>query len=199
MTILSQGAEAIIELKDNKIYKSRIAKSYRHVDLDNNLRLTRTKKEIKVIKLLNSLNINVPKLFSSDDKTTIVMEYIDGKRLRDYLIENIKYKKYLKIIGEWLATMHNEGIIHGDLTTSNMLLDKNQKLFLIDFGLSFFSNKLEDKAVDIHLLKQAIQSTHYQHVDLFYNEFLKGYNSKNKDLDVFKRLDVVEKRGKNKH
>ncbi len=198
MTIISQGAEATITLKDGKIFKSRISKSYRNNILDDKLRSSRTKIEKKVIEKLNSLGINVPKFFGIENKYDLVIEFIEGERLRDALSKNTENKKYLNLVGEWLAIMHNEGIIHGDLTTSNILLDKNKKIFLIDFGLSFFSKKIEDKAVDIHLLKQAIKSTHYQNVIEFYDEFVKGYNSETENPEVFERLKIVEKRGKNK-
>lgn len=198
MTIISQGAEATITLKDGKIFKSRIPKSYRNPILDDKLRSSRTKIEKKVIEKLNSLGINVPKFFGIENKYDLVIEFIEGERLRDALSKNTENKKYLNLVGKWLAIMHNEGIIHGDLTTSNILLDKNKKIFLIDFGLSFFSKKIEDKAVDIHLLKQAIESTHYQNVIEFYDEFVKGYNSETENPEVFERLKIVEKRGKNK-
>jgi len=195
--ILSQGAEAIIELIDNKVHKKRIVKSYRHPDIDKKIRSSRTKREIKVINKLNELNINVPMLYGCNDKYTIVMEFIDGVRLRDVLIQNTINKIYLQQLGQWLSIMHENGIIHGDLTTSNLMVDKNNKLFLIDFGLSFFSSKIEDMAVDIHLLKQAIESTHYLHVDEFYKAFIENYNWIDSEK-VIMRLEQVEKRGRNK-
>ncbi|MDD3175643.1 MAG: KEOPS complex kinase/ATPase Bud32 [Candidatus Nanoarchaeia archaeon] len=196
MEIISQGAEAVIELIDGKIHKKRISKSYRHPKLDNKIRIFRTKREQKVMKKLSELGVNVPKLFSSEDEYTIVMEYVDGKRLRDELPMQ---KDKLILVGEWLAKMHDEGIIHGDLTTSNILLDKKDNLFLIDFGLSFFSQKIEDMAVDIHLLKQAFQSTHYKEADELFEQFLKGYSGA-KNLDkIMLQLNEVQLRGKNKH
>jgi TP53 regulating kinase and related kinases len=200
MVILSQGAEAIIELIDGKVHKKRISKSYRHKDIDDTLRTQRTKREIKVIKKLIDLGTNVPKLYPTKDKFEIIMDFIDGKRLRDVLLENPNEKKYFNLVGEWLAKMHENGIMHGDLTTSNLMVDKNKDLFLIDFGLSFFSEKVEDMAVDIHLLKQAIESTHYKNVEEFYSVFEKSY-TKNCSLSekVFDRLKEVELRGRNKN
>lgn len=198
MTILSQGAEAVIELIEDKVHKKRLSKSYRNAIIDEKIRSQRTNREKKVIKRLRELNIPVPETFPTDEKYIIVMEFIDGKRLRDVLIENASKKNYLKQVGEFVRIMHDNGIIHGDLTTSNILVDKKNKLFLIDFGLSFFSDKVEDKAVDIHLLKQAIESTHYKHVEEFYSEFEKGYGLDSLSEEVFKRLHDVELRGRNK-
>ena len=97
-------------------------------------------------------------------------------------------------LGKQTALLHKNNIIHGDLTTSNTILSED-KLFIIDFGLGFISTKIEDKAVDLHLIKQALEAKHFQnHTDLFTN-FLKTY----KDEEVIKRLEVVEKRGRYKH
>ncbi len=148
------------------------------------------------MKKLSELGVNVPKLFPSEDEYTIVMEYVDGKRLRDEL--PVKKDKLI-LVGEWLAKMHDEGIIHGDLTTSNILLDKNDNLFLIDFGLSFFSQKIEDMAVDVHLLKQAFQSTHYKEADELFEQFLKGYSGAKHLEKIMLQLNEVQLRGKNKH
>ena len=105
----------------------------------------------------------------------------------------------MKQIGEWIALLHNNAIMHGDLTTSNMLINEEGKLFLIDFGLSFQSTKLEDKAVDIHLLEQALESTHYKDKEQLFVAFMKGYEQSEDYYKVLERLDEVRKRGKNKH
>jgi len=133
MTILSQGAEAVIELIEDKVHKKRLSKSYRNAIIDEKIRSQRTNREKKVIKRLRELNIPVPETFPTDEKYIIVMEFIDGKRLRDVLIENASKKNYLKQVGEFVRIMHDNGIIHGDLTTSNILVDKKNKLFLIDY------------------------------------------------------------------
>jgi tRNA A-37 threonylcarbamoyl transferase component Bud32 len=100
-------------------------------------------------------------------------------------------------IGNKVAMMHNLGIIHGDLTTSNMIYDK--KIFLIDFGLSYFSEKIEDKAVDIHIFRQAIESKHHTVYKKAYKLFLEGYKQKSNNYDeIIKRLETVESRGRNK-
>jgi len=94
--------------------------------------------------------------------------------------------------------LHNEGIIHGDLTTSNMMVSEGE-VFLIDFGLSFFSDKVEDKAVDLHLLRQAIESKHHTVYETAFAEVLKSYeeNCEN-SKEVLKRFEIVESRGRNK-
>lgn len=136
------------------------------------------------------------------DKTKISMPFIDGKKLSIHLdkFPPAKQKSILKQIGKDIAKLHKENIIHGDLTTSNMILQKD-KIFLIDFGLGYFNGKYEDKAVDIHLLKQALEAKHFKNWKTLFKEFEKGYNSINKteSKKVFERLKAVEKRGRYKH
>ncbi|NCC71016.1 Kae1-associated serine/threonine protein kinase [bacterium] len=95
--------------------------------------------------------------------------------------------------------LHNNDIIHGDLTTSNMIFN-NGKLFFIDFGLSIISKKIEDKAVDIHLFRQNFESTHNELFKEGFDIFLKNYykNVENSQ-EIKNRFEEVEKRGRNKH
>jgi TP53 regulating kinase and related kinases len=137
-----------------------------------------------------------PSLLRIDDKNmNIEMSYIKGQKVRDMLDNNLHI---CSEIGEKIALMHNSGIIHGDLTTSNMIYN-DAKVYFIDFGLSFFSEKTEDKAVDLHLLKQALESKHYKVFEKAFDSVMKGYKSKsNNFIDIKKRFDQVELRGRNK-
>jgi len=203
MKLISQGAEAKIFLTKDKIVKDRIPKGYRHKELDKKIRTRRTRSEAKILTKALALNINVPQVLNTE-KHTIHLEYIKGDRLSETL-NSYPEKKQFKVmqqLGTQTALLHKNNIIHGDLTTSNTILSKD-KLFIIDFGLGFISTKIEDKAVDLHLIKQALEAKHFRspdhllgqnHEDLFKN-FLKTY----KDKEVIKRLTVVEKRGRYKH
>jgi Kae1-associated kinase Bud32 len=124
------------------------------------------------------------------------MEEIKGEKLREVLDQK---PELAKRVGELVAELHNHNIIHGDLTTSNMLLNKNNELIFIDFGLSFHSDKIEDKAVDIHLFKQALNSKHYKVYDKALMEFYQGYKKVNKHELIMQRLKEVELRGRYKH
>jgi len=197
--VLGSGAEATIYLNESSsektVDKERSKKNYRHEDIDAALRKTRTKKESKVLKDLEKYGF-VPKILVQKD-SNIVMEYIDGIQLKKLLD---KTPLLAGLIGKNLTIMHDLDIIHGDLTTSNMILTgkgKSQKLFFIDFGLSFNSTRIEDKAVDVHLFKQALESKHYKVCDKAYKEFLKNYNPKGKK-EILERLSVVEQRGRYK-
>jgi len=193
--IIQQGAEAVISLDEDKIIKNRLKKGYRLDELDKKLRKSRTKAEAKIIGKLKEV-IPVPKIIESDDKENIVMEYVDGKKLSGCL-EDLDLKKVCKLIGENIGKMHDNDIIHGDLTTSNMIL-KDDKVFFIDFGLAFHSHKIEDKAVDLHLLKQALNAKHFKIAEEAVNIILDAYGAEKKDL-IIERINVIEKRGRYRH
>ncbi len=199
MNLIAEGAEARIFKDKKKIIKERISKSYRIKEIDEELRKKRTKREAKILKKLNSLGFNAPKIAELND-FSITMEFIEGDQLKKVFEKN--YKQYSCMIGKGIAWLHKNNIIHGDLTTSNMILKKNYKnaeLFFIDFGLSFISTKIEDKAVDLHLLKQSLESKHYKIFDEGFNiiieEYKREYIEGNK---IIERLANVEARGRNK-
>ena len=198
MKRIAQGAEAIIYLNKN-IIKDRIKKSYRLKEIDEKLRKFRTKREAKVIEKLSAISFPAPRLIHSDSKEIIKMDYIKGDKLRDVL-EKKDYVKLSKELGKKIAILHNNNIIHGDLTTSNMILNNiNNEIFFIDFGLSFFSHKIEDKAVDLHLLKQALESKHYKIWEKCFDAAIKSYEKEsNNGKEVIARLEKVEARGRYK-
>lgn len=177
--IIQQGAEAlIIQSSPSILIKRRIKKSYRLPLLDEKLRKQRTKKEFALLQKASKL-IPVPNIIKIDEKTTeIEMEFIEGKKLSENL-DSLPNKNEICIqIGKQIAKLHDNNIIHGDLTTSNMILsDKGNLLYFIDFGLSFISNKIEDKAVDLHLIKQALEAKHFSISSQCFNKILEGYSS----------------------
>jgi len=197
MNILAQGAEAIIfKNEDGDIVKERIPKKYRLAIIDEKLRKTRTRREAKIIQKITALGIPAPKLKNADDiNMRITMENIQGTVLKDCLHTNTE--NFGQEIGKKIGLMHANNIIHGDLTTSNMIL--NKEITFIDFGLSFLSQKEEDKAVDLHALKQALQSKHHTIAEQCFNTIIQGYKETNPNSDsIFKRLEKVEQRGRNK-
>jgi len=192
---ISRGAEAII-YKDKDIIKERVPKSYRLKQIDERLRKARTKREAKILNRLQEMNFPAPALVNSDGQSVIEMDFIRGPKIRDAL-DNKNHKKLCAEIGKKIAALHNAGIIHGDLTTSNMILA--EEIYFIDFGLSFFSSKTEDKAVDLHLLKQALESKHYKIWESCFKSAIKSYKKQADDSkDILARLEVVELRGRYK-
>lgn len=201
LKLLQQGAEAKILLSNNLVIKDRIKKSYRLKELDEVIRKRRSKSEAKLlIKASKIINSPVPK--TSKDKNKITMPFIKGKKLSEHLDKLKNNLKVLKQVGQDVGKLHKNSIIHGDLTTSNMILsDKDKKIFFIDFGLGFISHKIEDKAVDLHLLKQALEAKHFKRHKELFNEFKKGYQKTNSNQasKVFERIKAIEKRGRYRH
>ena len=220
--IIAQGAEAIIYLdkKKNHIIKDRISKSYRHPELDKQIIKRRTKAEEKILhKASNIISVPIPinKNRKQKDNNKIIMPFIDGKKLSQYLdtFPLAKQKQIMKEIGQSVAKIHAKGIIHGDLTTSNMIYvtphpsfkkEKNSKsegskVYFIDFGLGFQNGKIEDKGIDIHLLKQALEAKHFKNWKTLFSEFEKSYKKENSKeaQKVFERLKAIEKRGRYRH
>ncbi len=191
--IIGNGAEAVIERDGLVVLKRRPVKAYRLAFIDERLRTQRTRREVKVLKKLSSTNIPVPRFISSDDKECISMSFLEGQKLRD-----IFTFEHAKEIGVLLAELHKAGIVHADLTTSNMIYS-NGKIHLIDFGLSFFSEKPEDRACDLHLLARALESKHHEHFSRSWKDIIAAYAQTLPESDaVLSRLEKVEQRGRNK-
>ena len=195
--IIQQGAEAIIEKQNSNIIKKRIPKSYRLQELDTKIRKSRTKSEAKILDKLHSI-IPVPKLINLDKNNhQITMEFIEGKKLSQHL-ETLNHQEICKQIGNLITSLHNQNIIHSDLTTSNMILNnKDNKVYLIDFGLSFYSHKIEDKAVDLHLLKQALNAKHHTIANQAIQTILNNYKP-DRYKEILEKLKTVESRGRYK-
>ena len=197
MKLIYQGAEAKLYKKDVSVLKDRFAKQYRHPQLDVKLRRARTRREAKVLQKLTELKIPCSHYISHNDETMqLEMAFIEGPQVKEVFDKH--YKIHAKLIAKQIALLHKNDIVHGDLTTSNMIL-KDGEVFLIDFGLSSFSTKPEDKAVDLHLLRQALESKHHVVVDGAFEIILKEYAKHYTDAPVvLKRLELVEKRGRHK-
>ena len=151
----------------------------------------REKEEIKTNKIMNRKVVFV----QANDKIKEIIQLMKKKGISQVPV--LEKEKVCGQIGEQVALIHDSDIVHGDLTTSNMIL-RNGKVYFIDFGLGFVSNKEEHKAVDIHLLKQAFESRHYKYFEEFFSWFLKGYQKSENCDKVMKRLEKVEKRGRYK-
>ena len=201
MIKLAQGAEAIVYKDNNEVIKERFSKKYRLEHLDESLRKFRTRREAKILGKLAEMNFPAPGLQNfSDKRMSIVMDFIPGEKLKDVLEQGDDYQQLAKEVGERVAKLHEKHIIHGDLTTSNMIQHQdNGKIHFIDFGLSFFSEKVEDKAVDLFLLDRALESTHYQNYPAIFKNVIEGYKESYPEAaKVLERFQAVKKRGRNK-
>jgi Kae1-associated kinase Bud32 len=199
MKTIAKGAEAIIKKERNLVVKDRIKKPYRLPELDEKLRKSRTKKEAKLMEKANSL-VPSPKIIAVDEKTkTISMQFIPGKKLASSLDKMKNRVEVCAQIGSSLAKLHDAGMIHGDLTTSNLIYnEKEKKVYFIDFGLGFHSDKIEDKAVDLHLIKEALEAKHSGIFESAFSSVLKGYKKSANYKKTIAQLEKVEKRGRYK-
>jgi len=187
----ARGAEA--KLYDLKLLglpvlvKERTKKQYRAKELDDQIRMSRTRNEARVMLRAIAAGINVPKLLSVGEYF-IHMQKIDGKRLREAKLNEAKKKDIFKSAGEMLAKLHAAGIVHGDFTPANIILSK-RGLYLIDFGLASLSNELEEKAVDILLMEKSISPKEFAY-------FLNGYKKSKELKSILGRMQEIKKRGR---
>ncbi|NMC58729.1 MAG: Kae1-associated kinase Bud32 [Candidatus Methanofastidiosa archaeon] len=209
--ILKKGAEADIYLEDFKkifgfdffdekvIIKKRVKKSYRIQEIDENIRGFRTIKEAKIINKAKLSGVYSPALYYVDlNDKKIVMEYVRGMRLKEYFSSKGFDRDIALKIGKSVGALHKVGIIHGDLTTSNMILNEGN-VYFIDFGLSEESEEIEKQGIDIHLLRQALESTHFDISEDLFKIILEGYSKilgEEKKNELLQRIEQIEKRGR---
>ena len=201
--IIYKGAEAEIcvskYMNYNVVEKRRVHKSYRIDYIDEKLISSRTREEAKLMIEARNKGVSVPIIYDVDLVNGIItMEYLKGKRVKD-ILNNLSEKKrqtLCKKIGESIARFHNNDIIHGDITTSNMIL-LDDKVHFIDFGLGEKNSEIESKGVDLHVLMEALESTHSKYSDCF-KYVLEGYKKELKDdaNQVIKKIDDIVKRGR---
>jgi len=198
---LKRGAEADIYLTTwngmKSILKIRKKKDYRNEILDTRIRTLRTIREAKMISEVKSFGVSTPLVYFVDQKKCeIFLQYVSGKLVKD-LPSNVIIK-ICKEIGRIVGTLHKNGVMHGDLTTSNFILTK-ERLVIMDFGLAQKTEKVEDHAIDLRLLKEVLNSAHVNIVSQSWNSFLHGYEKivgRTRTERVISQVSVIEKRGR---
>ncbi|MFP4117139.1 MAG: KEOPS complex kinase/ATPase Bud32 [Candidatus Aenigmatarchaeota archaeon] len=199
--IIGRGAEAVLKKKEFMdsycVVKERLEKGYRVKELDEKLRKERTKEEAKLLSGARRVGVSTPQVYEKQENF-LKIGFIDGEKVRNLLPEydEERRKEVAEEIGEYAAKLHNRGIVHGDLTTSNMIV-MDGELYFIDFGLGYFSKSIEDKAVDLYLLWEVLDSTHPDYRDGVWEAVVSGYEDVSEDSDrVLKRVDNIAKRGR---
>ena len=204
--LIKKGAEANLYLEEwhnrKVIMKRRLPKKYRIQELDEEIRFQRTVHEPHIIHKAKEAGVPTPTIFMVDvAEANIIMEFVDGKQVKQVL-NDLSPEERLRLsrrIGGLIGRLHKHGIIHGDLTTSNMILTPYGKVVFVDFGLSERSTELETKGVDLHLMKRAFQSTHYKYARECFEAVMEGYAEvvgEEEAKNVLEKIREIERRGR---
>ena len=194
--LAKKGAEADIYITEwagkKAVSKVRAPKPYRHPELDAAIRKHRTIHEANFISAAKAAGVMTPFVHFVDPVgAEIIMEFVEGDNVRDTITPDLCYE-----MGRYAALLHASNIIHGDLTTSNFIADK--KLVLLDFGLSYYSERTEDMATDIRLIKEVFTSAHIA-VKKALPRFVEGYASvagKKRTDKILENVKEIEQRGR---
>jgi TP53 regulating kinase and related kinases len=205
MRLMRKGAEACLYrhsyLGLEVVRKQRVPKPYRHPEMDREIRTERTILEGRLLSEAKRNGVPTPALYQIDTETaTLVMEYLGGTTLRDSIASMSKsgISRAFEQFGEYVAQLHNSGIVHGDLTTSNVIVNGGDNLSIIDFGLGNFSTELEPRGVDLHLLLRTLESSHHTILAEGWESFQKGYRRKYKGKpdQVIEKVREIRRRGR---
>ena len=201
MKLMKKGAEAdIYQLtwqNSKVILKIRKSKNYRNSILDSKICRQRTIKESQMLSQVKSFGIPTPLVYFVNLKNnSIIMQEIPGKPVHD--LPESKIIELSKHIGKLVGMLHKNGIMHGDLTTSNFIFFQ-KIIYVIDFGLSQNTIKSEDHAVDLRLIKEILNSAHTKIMEAAWKNFLSGYKSvvgNANYVKITKLVSEIESRGR---
>ncbi len=182
------GGEAIVKIYRDRVEKIRKKKKYRIDELDEAIRKYRTKHEAKILSIARKAGVPTPIVLDVREDT-IIMEKIEGTPLKDIINKSLSRK-----VGELVAKLHDANIIHGDITPLNLIL-KDNKIYFVDFGLSFIEDRIEPKGVDIHVYFESLKASFDNWKELK-EAFIDGYKKYKKWKEVLERVKEIEGRGR---
>lgn len=230
-TLITQGAEALLYKTTfltpdaNAALKVRPSKPWRHPTLDKRLTRQRILAEARVLVKCRKEGVDVPAVLGmSWEEGWVALEWIEGKTVKEAIWQKgdsgeDELRGLLEQIGRCVGRLHAVGVVHGDLTTSNMILRPfvnststtgagaggegssgglEGEIVLIDFGLATQAVQEEDRAVDLYVLERAFGSTHPKEEGMF-GVVLEAYAGSYKGAKTtLKRLEDVRMRGRKK-
>ncbi|UCB61632.1 MAG: Kae1-associated serine/threonine protein kinase [Candidatus Bathyarchaeota archaeon] len=206
MMLIKKGAEASLFLEEwqgqKVVMKRRLPKKYRLPEIDRRIRSYRTIHESQLLHHAKQAGVPTPTIFLIDlANSNIIMEFVEGKQLKQILeqLPPDERRDLNRHIGRLIGQLHHDGIIHGDLTTSNMILTPSDKVVFVDFGLGEKTVELELKGVDLHLMKRAYQSTHFRFAKDCFRAVLEGYAlvvGGDEAKRVLDKIREIEQRGR---
>uniref|UniRef100_A0A7J3M3P8 non-specific serine/threonine protein kinase n=1 Tax=Archaeoglobus fulgidus TaxID=2234 RepID=A0A7J3M3P8_ARCFL len=180
------GGEAEVIIGD-VVVKRRRTKRYRIREIDEVLRIRRTRTEAKLISLARRVGVPTPIVLDVEDDT-IIMERIYGTPVKECMSEEISRE-----IGRLVAKLHNANIIHGDITPMNMIFSDG-KIYFVDFGLAFVDSRIEAKGVDVHVYFEALKAG-FEDWERLKRAFIEGYLELGEE-EVIRRAEEIEERGR---
>ncbi len=203
--IIARGAESCV-YKIRKwgkilVMKSRPEKGYLLPEIDRTLRSRRTSRECKMLTYVRQLGVPTPAVYSIDIANhSIIMDYIEGQQLKE-LVGNLSSKKLASLCGTFgyfMGMMHRANVVHGDPTTSNIIVDSKFKIWFVDFGLAEKNATIEMKGVDLHLIRRALETTHWNCQDFMFKATMDGYSQAvgAQSSKVFSRAKSIRERGR---
>ncbi len=205
LRLTAKGAEADLWLDPDwngvkALIKRRGEKRYRNPELDREIRRARTIHEASIIHRAKEAGVPTPLIYQVDPKaTTIVMDFVEGDRVRD-IVESMAdddRRGLFASIGRLAGQLHGAGIVHGDLTTSNIIRTRDGIVF-IDFGLSEVSVETEKRGVDLNLMRRMLTSTHFRHAEELFCAFKEGYRRAlgGEADEALERMEEIVRRGR---
>lgn len=203
--MLARGAESIIfkieRWGQSYVLKWRQDKPYLLNEIDTHLRRSRIARECKMLTIARSLGVRTPAVYSVDlINHTILMDLIEGKQFKEIAgdVPKSELVSFSREFGRIIANLHEGNVVHGDPTTSNVIIDKSNKLWLIDFGLSEMNATIETKGVDLHLIQRALETTHWDLQETMLEATLEGYHEVmgGHAEPVLSRMQEIRERGR---
>jgi len=205
METIALGAESIIykvrRWDRPLILKWRQTKPYLFRDIDSQLNRLRTGRECKMLTMARTLGVPTPAVYSVDlVNHTILMDYIEGTQFKQIVdtLSSTRLSQLCHLFGRLIAFLHRGDIVHGDPTTSNLIVDDDFRLWMVDFGLSEMNATVEMKGVDLHLLRRALETTHWDLEDIMLKATLEGYTQTLEEdaNDILSRMNEIRERGR---
>ncbi len=190
-----QGAEATVTVESDRVRKERNPRAYRHPELDERLRTERTRAEARLTSEARRVGVPTPVLYDVDPAGgLLVVQRVGDCDLREALTE-----RRVRTVARYLATIHEAGFVHGDPTTRNVRVAESggagdPDLFLVDFGLGYYTDDPEDHAMDLHVCGQSLRGT-ADAADRLTRAVEDAYRERG-DEAVLERLQEIEGRGR---
>jgi len=207
--VIAQGAEAVLLsgtwLGRAAVLKLRAPKAYRHPELDARIRAARARAEARALRDGRAAGVRTPAVLDIDEGAgALVLERIDGPTVRAAYdgLPDADRARVARALGGVLGALHDAGLVHGDPTTSNFIVERlppegSVSLATIDMSMGGPAEGVEERGVDLRLLHEAFCSTHHLHEREF-ALVLEGYRAGNPGgaEGAISRMDAIASRGR---